>query len=247
MPFTISHIAAVLPFRKKTPFPLSFTGLIAGSMTPDFEYFIRMTLYGHYGHTFTGIFIFDLPVGIMMYLVYHGVVRRPLLLHLPEPLFSRLAGFAVSDWLPYFRRHYWMIVLSILIGTLTHLLWDGFTHDQEYVVARYIPLLLQPIRVAHYDVPLHALLQGLSSVIGLALLLLYMYRLPRTTSPARHSKPANIRFWTAVCIMTGLIFAIRWLAGVPAEKLWGQVIVISMSAFMLGLVIVCLYFDLKKK
>ena len=41
MPFTISHAAAVLPL-KKSPLPLA--ALMIGSMSPDFSYFLPMSL-----------------------------------------------------------------------------------------------------------------------------------------------------------------------------------------------------------
>ena len=43
MPFTFAHPAIVLPFYKKPKF-FSMTTLIIGSMSPDFEYFLRMKI-----------------------------------------------------------------------------------------------------------------------------------------------------------------------------------------------------------
>jgi len=42
MPFTFSHPAIVLPLATLRRQWISATGLIIGSITPDFEYFIRM-------------------------------------------------------------------------------------------------------------------------------------------------------------------------------------------------------------
>ena len=41
MPFTFSHPAAVLPLRLLPRHWFSLTGLVIGSMVPDFEYFLR--------------------------------------------------------------------------------------------------------------------------------------------------------------------------------------------------------------
>jgi hypothetical protein len=54
MPFTFSHPAIILPlkyFKKKW---FSLTGLVIGSMTPDFEYFVRMRIQSNYSHTIEG-------------------------------------------------------------------------------------------------------------------------------------------------------------------------------------------------
>lgn len=68
MPFTTAYIAVILPLKKYCPHVLSISSLAIGSMAPDFEYFIRMTLYGYYGHTLIGIFIFDIPLGLILYI-----------------------------------------------------------------------------------------------------------------------------------------------------------------------------------
>ena len=44
MPFTFSHPAIVLPLVRKSGHWFSATGLIIGSLTPDFEYFMRMRI-----------------------------------------------------------------------------------------------------------------------------------------------------------------------------------------------------------
>ena len=53
MPFTPAHTALVLPFIQKRY--LSATGLIAGSVAPDFEYFFKMSTNGVHGHTIPGL------------------------------------------------------------------------------------------------------------------------------------------------------------------------------------------------
>ena len=50
MPFTFAHPAIVLPFYKKPKF-FSMTTLIIGSMSPDFEYFLRVKIKSDMSHT----------------------------------------------------------------------------------------------------------------------------------------------------------------------------------------------------
>ena len=246
MPFTVSHIAAVLPFKKLTPSPLSFTGLIIGSMVPDFEYFIRMTLYGHYGHTIAGIFIFDLPVGLLLYVLYHGTVRVQLIRHLPQIFYTRFAVFIDSNWKSYFRRHFLQLVLSLFIGTLTHFIWDGLTHDQEYILARYIPVLLVKVTIAGLSLPLHFWLQILSSFAGMLIVLIFLYKMPAGAEKQPLSSTRITRYWVGVGITTVVIGVVRWLASVPNEKIAGQLVVISMSAFMLALILISLFYTIVK-
>lgn len=242
MPFTISHVAAVLPFGKRTPLPFSFTALIIGSVVPDFEYFVRMTLYGHYGHTLPGIFTFDIPLGLCLYIVYHGVVHMKLIPHLPPFLYRRFNHTLNFRWRPYLRKNFLNILLSLFVGILTHFIWDGFTHDEEYRLARYIPFLLHVVHIGGYAVPLHFILQFLSSIAGMVILAVYIYRMPQDRTAIVPLPAAVNRYWTVVCITGILIGTVRWWIGVPDEKLFGQFVVVSMSAFMLSLIIVsCAY------
>jgi len=89
MPFTFSHPAIVLPLTFKR-LKLSATALIIGSMVPDFEYFIRMTDHSRYSHTIAGLFWFDLPMGLLICFVYHGVVKDQLFNNLPPFLKQRV-------------------------------------------------------------------------------------------------------------------------------------------------------------
>ncbi len=52
MPFTFSHPAIILPLKYLPQNWFSLTGLIIGSLTRDFEYFIRMKVRSNYSHTF---------------------------------------------------------------------------------------------------------------------------------------------------------------------------------------------------
>lgn len=242
MPFTISHIAAVLPLKKYTPLPFSSTALIIGSMVPDFEYFMRMTLYGHYGHTARGILTFDFPAGLLLYVLYHAIVRRPLITHLPSDLRKRFETSLEFDWRTYFVRNFLYILLSLFIGIATHFIWDGFTHDEEYIFAGYFPVLLKEINIGGRLIPLHFILQIISSFAGMAILAIYIYRLPGRTVITQKKGNAIIRFWSATVILAIFIGIFRWMLGMPNEKLVGQIIVVSMSAFMLSLVIICFFY-----
>src|SRR5687768_5125244 len=112
------------------------TGLVIGSMAPDFEYFIRMRVKSIYSHSFIGLFWFDLPVTILFAFVFHNVVRNVLTSNLPTFLVSRLTIYNAFDWRAYFKRHYVIVIISALIGSFSHIAWDSFTHEDGFVVKR---------------------------------------------------------------------------------------------------------------
>ena len=52
MPFTLSHVAAVLPFRKLN---LVWSAFVVGTMAPDFPYIVGNTDNRGLGHEFPGV------------------------------------------------------------------------------------------------------------------------------------------------------------------------------------------------
>src|ERR1700722_2553749 len=104
MPFTFSHPSAILPAKWLPEKWVSITALVIGSITPDFEYFIRMKNLGLYGHTLGGLFWFDLPIGFALTFVYHDLVRDSLIDNLPRFLRSRLNKFKGFDWNTYVKQ-----------------------------------------------------------------------------------------------------------------------------------------------
>lgn len=104
MPFTFSHPAIVLPLTYLPKKWFSLTGLIIGSITPDFEYFIRMKVQRDYSHTLSGLFWFNLPLGILLAFIFHGIVRNSLIENLPLFLKSRFSNFTRFNWLNFFKK-----------------------------------------------------------------------------------------------------------------------------------------------
>ncbi len=164
MPFTISHAAAIIPFNKK---PLVLSALIIGSMSPDFLYYLPIDNL-ELTHTLKGLLLFCLPTSLIVLLVYHRLLKEPLISLLPKQLQSRLQVENYSfKFLPV-PQLLW-ISLSILIGSATHIIWDSFTHIHGYSVLR-IPVLSQKVfQLFGQDYHVYKLLQYLSSIGGLAI------------------------------------------------------------------------------
>src|SRR5688572_151694 len=105
MPFTFAHPAIVLPLNYLGKRWISMTGLVIGSIIPDFEYFLRMKLRSEYSHTLAGIFWFDLPLTIFVAFIFHLIIRNPLIENSPKFLNQRLLNFENFNWLQHFKSH----------------------------------------------------------------------------------------------------------------------------------------------
>jgi len=151
MPFTFSHPAAVLIINTKLKRYFCFTGLVLGSMAPDFEYFLHLKPFSTIGHEFTGFIFLNLPLCFLIAFIFHKIFKRPLILHLPHQLSNLVSGYAQKEWNLNSLRKVAVFIYSALLGMLTHIIWDSFTHIKGKMV-ELIPTLSYEFHFAGYTV-----------------------------------------------------------------------------------------------
>jgi hypothetical protein len=180
VPFTLAHAAAALPFRRLR---LVWSALIIGTFAPDFEYFIRLSPGGGFGHTFIGAFVFTLPLALIVLWMFHNIVKLPAVSLMPIPLQRRLVPhLGKFDFLPLTR--FALILLSLLLGIATHIAWDSCTHANRWP-SRHWLYLHEMVRVPFLgSVPCYKLLQHGSSLIGMGVLALWVVRWYLVTKPS---------------------------------------------------------------
>src|SRR5262249_2699501 len=117
MPFTLSHIAAALPFRSFKPF---WPALLIGTMSPDFEYFLRLSDDDHLGHRFPGVLILTLPFALFVLWIFESYIREPAFELLPRSVQQRIKidkqNCPFSEW-----KNFGSAIAWIGIGITTHL------------------------------------------------------------------------------------------------------------------------------
>lgn len=179
-----------------------------------------------------GVYWFDLPLGILLCFLFHLFVRNEMLLSLPS-WFGRKFSDALSfDWKAHFRKHWPVILLSLVIGIYSHLIWDAFTHESGYFVRR-TAALSTPVPLFGFHVPLFHLLQHGSTLIGAAILLLALKKLPDDFSfPGKFS----FRYWLNVIAVMCIAIGIGGLAG-KDYSVYGEFIITGMSGGMLGMIV----------
>ncbi|MEJ8803045.1 DUF4184 family protein [Pontibacter sp. H249] len=236
MPFTFSHPAVVLPLCLLPRKWVSVTGLIVGSLMPDFEKFLKMAPGNTISHTWEGIFWFNLPLGILLAFLFHDVVRNPLIYNLPKPLKKRFVRYVAFDWRSYFRKKYLVIVLSILFGAVSHIGWDSITH-REGLGVQLLGFLSKRVTIWDSKFALYHLLDILGSVLGAIFILGFILFLP--VKP----KKANLKFanywslyWPSVLVIALFIVVLRGIFSLEAEAYWNMIIT-SISAFLIGVTV----------
>ena len=231
MPFTFSHIAAVLPLLRNRKIRWSATGLVLGSITPDFEKFLRLSAHNDHSHSWASLFYFSCPMALGVAFIFHGVVRNPFITHLPRALRQRLARFQRFNWAQYFRRHYGRVLASVLLGAASHLGWDSFTHRDGEMVTRW-PLLQAHWHIGPLWFPTFVAVNLLSSVVGIALVLAAVWRLPLGPVPQQLAGTKR-RYWRVVGLVVLVLLAGRLLlATAPLKDI--DVIISVLSGAMMG-------------
>ena len=236
MPFTFSHPALVIPllrYRQRWPW-LSATGLVAGSIAPDFEKFFRLKLASDYSHTAASLLYFSCPVGLALAFLFHGLVRQPLLRHLPAPLHCRLARWAPVDWLAIVRQHPLGVLASIWLGAAAHLLWDSFTH-QNPTLTQYFPWLERVVALPYYHVYTYSLLALLSSVGGGLAIAWAVWQLPCQPVGPPPTLAAIWRYWGGAALVAAGLLGGWVLATHPSQP---DATIAAFSAAMVGVLVV---------
>src|SRR4051794_40717619 len=140
MPFTGSPPAAVLPFLRS---PLPASALVIGSMAPDLPFYLPLPQ-PYATHTWLAGVTTDLVLGLLVWVLWHGLLAEAALTTAPRALRSRLEGRVVPGLAVRVSsaRQVALLVAALLLGTATHLAWDEFTHPRRWG-AEHIPALAQ--------------------------------------------------------------------------------------------------------
>lgn len=180
MPFTLSHAAASLPFRRFKPV---WPALVIGTFAPDLQYFVLISDEDRSGHRFPEVLLVTIPFALLVLWVFEYVVKRPAIELLPSSwqrrLHDKLAPLSFAGW-----KRFTSIVLWVLVGIATHLAWDQVTHAYSRLASHLTLLKTMLYLPVFHSISLAHLLQHISTVAGLAILAVWLAAWYRRTAPA---------------------------------------------------------------
>ncbi|MFD6277690.1 DUF4184 family protein [Streptomyces sp. NPDC060209] len=225
MPFTLSHAAAVLPGIRRSGTgrgPLVASALVAGSFAPDLTYYADTAVpgameFGEVTHAAWGVFTVDVLITGALVALWL-MLREPLVALLPGAAQGRVHTFVRGRRRqpggPVLSEVVWF-VLSAVIGSGTHVVWDAFTHHDRWGT-ELIPVLNRSVG-GH---PVFQVVQYGSSALALMILAWFTYTGLRRTGPvpAPESVPVlgrTERGWAgallALCVLLGVVHrCARW-------------------------------------
>ncbi len=167
MPFTVAHIAAVLPARRWCTRGGQFSALAIGTMMPDLPYFTGAMVWNVKAHSLHSLLWWSAPLGVLIWWFWHAVAKFGVAACLTPLVRSQLAvrGLLCP---PEIGRA--QAAALCIVGALTHIVWDGFTHFNGFGVLRFPALAAPALQWGAVALPWYFALQLLCSVLGLAAL-----------------------------------------------------------------------------
>jgi hypothetical protein len=188
---------------------------VIGSMGPDLFYYVPLPISREYTHSLTGVFTVDLALGIVGFFLWQLVFRRPLFDFMPLYVRRKLASLR-SDGIRPRGAAWWkvalLIIASVLLGTLTHVFWDSFTHAGATVsTVGWLQQQWGPL-------PAYRWAQYFSSVFGAVAVVWWAavwLRRARSTdaAPTRLTSGLRIAAWVCLVIVGVGVFATIWVHG----------------------------------
>ena len=237
MPFTLAHPAAALPLWsliRRGYLPLAPFAI--GAMAPDFEYLLRLEPYALVSHSLRGVLLYCLPGGVLTFLVWGGLVR---------PVGRALVALPVSGArLPRDVAGWAVVVLALLLGSASHVGWDALTHRDAWGPEVIPALKLVAFSVRGYDVPWYNVLQLLSSLAGMVVVGVWLWREGRGRDAGTRAllTPWRLRAWATLGAVA--IAMATWNAprqGImthvtPTKLVIGRMVVGGLLGLVIGLV-----------
>src|SRR5215213_3950780 len=109
MPLTPAHAAMAWPISSIAP-RVPAAAVVIGTLSPDFEYLVRLAPRGQFAHSLPGVVLFCVPVSVVVWALFERVVRPAVVSLLPPAIGERLAHGDAG----HRQRHGRSVVLAAL-------------------------------------------------------------------------------------------------------------------------------------
>lgn len=232
MPFTFAHPSVVIFSKSKK---INLGGLILGSMSPDFIYFLLFSPSSNLGHTLIGFIFLNLPICFLINLLFYKYIKDFFILTLPNFISKKYLYLIKNKNEVTNTKKSIVFSYSCIIGMLTHVFWDSFTHETGLFVEN-IGLLRTEITLVGHNIPIFKLLQHGSTLIGFLILFIFLYII-RDKNPKTSNISINkFNFLISVFIIQIITLILSYIFSVNIKGDFGigQLVVTYINGLFLG-------------
>jgi hypothetical protein len=148
-------------------------------MAPDLQYFLTGKPEWGIGHTLFGQFTFCLPMTLATLWLCSRLIARPLALHLPDGGAFHLRDYRVLAETPRHLAYWAKAIPSALIGSFSHIVWDGFTHPGGWAAQKLGYAQKELFPLGSHSLLVCKALQSGSTVFGAVVTLWLLHRIGR--------------------------------------------------------------------
>jgi hypothetical protein len=145
-------------------------------------------------------------------------------------------------WNRYFKKKFGIIIISILIGAASHILWDSFTHLHGQFV-EVIPLLSRRIDMGKFEIPVFKILQHLSTILGGVIILFAFWKMPKSEITKTHM---NLKYWIIVSLIIVLTILTNFLLSIKNIN-YPNLLISGISGLLIALTITPFFVSKKNK
>jgi membrane-bound metal-dependent hydrolase YbcI (DUF457 family) len=218
MPFTPSHAVVALPFIRT---PLVPAAIAIGAMTPDLPLFVSgVGLSYSFTHTAANV-VWTAVLALVLFVVWRAVLRPAVPELAPRWLARRLpeqwadsgivaAGKAVG--VGETRLYPLLLAVSLVLGVLSHIVWDLFTHEGRWGVRLFPGLEEMWGPLAGFKWLQHGSSMLSLVVIGVWALLWLRRHDPRDSGRTWLPHGLRVAWWLSLPV----ILIASWIAGLVA-------------------------------
>jgi len=164
--------------------------------------------------------------------------------NLPSFLKDRFSVYKKFNWPRYFIKNWAIVLASVIIGAVSHILWDAVTHNTMFYVNQAD--LSTMMKIGKINLAGYKFLQLASTITGGLIVIYSIFALRRIHQP---KTKIDYRYWTIVWIITLSITFLRFAKDDFRLHYYSPYRVIAVSfiaSFMIGLILTPLLLNQKQ-
>src|SRR5688500_9436039 len=164
-------------------------------MAPDLPYYLPLD-FPWRTHTALALVTTDLVLGVLAWALWHALLAEPALRASPTALRARLIAVPLGLGARLGAGRLGPVVLAVVLGAATHVLWDEFTHPRRWGT-EHIPALDETWGL----LPGYRWLQYASGLVGGGVLLVWFLGWWRRSRPSPVPDPRE-HWWVWALLLT---------------------------------------------